>query len=100
VVFDKPGIALIGCNIHDPMTAWIVVVDTLFHGVTGGDGRARIQALPTGKYRLKVWHPGLVATSDGALSDVEVTGNEGALTVSLEVAVDPLAAVLPPSVPP
>jgi plastocyanin len=28
VVFDKPGIAVLGCNIHDQMVAWVVVVDT------------------------------------------------------------------------
>ena len=28
VVFDKPGIAVLGCNIHDQMAAWVVVVDT------------------------------------------------------------------------
>ncbi len=100
VVFDQPGVAVIGCNIHDQMAAWIVVVDTLFHGVTGIDGRARVQALPTGKYRLKVWHPGLLATSDGALSSLEVTAADGVHTVRLEVSTDPLAAVLPPSVAP
>ena len=28
VVFDKPGIAVLGCNIHDNMAAWVVVADT------------------------------------------------------------------------
>src|SRR6188474_185260 len=27
VVFDKPGIAVLGCNIHDRMAAWVLVVD-------------------------------------------------------------------------
>jgi plastocyanin len=28
VVFDKPGVAVLGCNIHDQMAGWVVVVDT------------------------------------------------------------------------
>ena len=32
VVFDKIGIAVLGCNIHDAMTAWVVVVDTPYFG--------------------------------------------------------------------
>jgi len=28
IVFDKPGIAVLGCNIHDGMVAWVVVTDT------------------------------------------------------------------------
>src|SRR5207244_2815905 len=28
IVFDKPGIAVLGCNIHDGMLAWVVVTDT------------------------------------------------------------------------
>ena len=31
IVFDKPGIVTLGCNIHDQMVAWVVVVDTPLH---------------------------------------------------------------------
>lgn len=59
VVFDKPGIAALGCNIHDQMSAWVVVVDTPFHGSTGAQGRLRLDNLPPGAYRLRSWHPDL-----------------------------------------
>ena len=39
VVFDQPGVAVLGCNIHDQMVAWVVVLDTPYHGTTGADGR-------------------------------------------------------------
>ncbi len=55
VVFDKPGIAVLGCNIHDQMAAWVVVVDTPWHGRTGNDGRWAVDA-PAGTYRLRTWH--------------------------------------------
>jgi len=57
VVFDKPGIAVLGCNIHDQMVAWVVVVDTPYVGQTGPDGRLLLPELPAGSYTLRAWHP-------------------------------------------
>lgn len=56
VVFDKPGIAVLGCNIHDQMVAWVVVVETPYVGQTGTDGRLLLE-LPAGPYTLRAWHP-------------------------------------------
>jgi plastocyanin len=59
VVFDSPGIATLGCNIHDTMTAWVVVVETPWHGQTGADGRLKLPAVPAGAHRLRAWHPSM-----------------------------------------
>jgi len=59
VVFDKPGIVTLGCNIHDWMVAYVVVLDTPFFAKTGADGGALVSAVPPGHYRLTVWHPRL-----------------------------------------
>lgn len=59
VVFDRPGIAVLGCNIHDSMAAWVVVVETPHHGITGPDGRLSLTEVPAGSYRLRTWHAGL-----------------------------------------
>ena len=59
VVFDKPGIAVLGCNIHDNMAAWVVVADTPWFARSAASGNARIEALPPGAYRLRLWHPGM-----------------------------------------
>jgi plastocyanin len=56
VVFDKPGVAALGCNIHDRMSAHIVVVDTPIFAKTDGQGLIRLD-LPAGDHHLKVWHP-------------------------------------------
>jgi plastocyanin len=56
VLFDKPGVAVIGCNIHDNMVAWVVVVDTPLHARSGAGGKAQLASVPPGSYRLKVWH--------------------------------------------
>lgn len=57
VVFDKPGEVVLGCNIHDQMLAYILVVDTPWFARTGATGRARIEGLPAGEYEVKLWHP-------------------------------------------
>jgi len=64
VVFDKPGAAALGCNIHDPMSAWVLVVDTPYHARTSADGRARIDNVAPGSYRLRAWHAGVAPGQD------------------------------------
>lgn len=59
VVFDQPGVAVLGCNIHDQMIAWVVVVDTPYRTQSGADGRAQLTEVPSGAYRLRLWHPRL-----------------------------------------
>jgi plastocyanin len=58
VVFDKPGVVTVGCNIHDQMSAYLVVVDTPFYALTA-EGRAELLGLPEGKYDVRIWYPGM-----------------------------------------
>jgi plastocyanin len=58
VVFDAPGVVELGCNIHDWMLAYVVVVDTPYFAIVDARGRIDIEA-PAGTYTLRVWHPGL-----------------------------------------
>ena len=58
VVFATAGVVELGCNIHDWMLAYVVVVDTPYYAIADARGQARIQA-PAGSYTLRVWHPGL-----------------------------------------
>lgn len=57
IVFEKPGEVALGCNIHDWMEAYVLVVDTPYFAKTNSKGRARITNIPPGNYRLKIWHP-------------------------------------------
>lgn len=57
IVFDRPGIVTLGCNIHDWMVAYVVVLATPYYAKTGADGTAEVSGLPPGHYRLEVWHP-------------------------------------------
>lgn len=72
VLFDKPGIVLLGCNIHDWMIAYVYVIDTPYFAKTVA-GKARIDALPAGDYQVKAWHPQLRGT--GEIARVKVVAD-------------------------
>ncbi len=85
VVFDKPGIVVVGCNIHDSMLGYIRVVETPHFGVTNEQGVALIDAIPSGDYAVEVWTPRVrpaelpavqhVAVASGAATaEVRITG--------------------------
>jgi len=73
VVFDKTGIAVLGCNIHDAMTAWVVVVDTPYFARSSASGSVSLGQVPPGTYRLRVWHPALPAGAPAADQALVVT---------------------------
>jgi hypothetical protein len=57
VAFDAPGVVTLGCNLHDWMLGYIVVLDTPYFTQTDAAGQATLASLPPGRYRLAVWHP-------------------------------------------
>ncbi|CAN5624072.1 hypothetical protein BH20VER1_BH20VER1_17880 [soil metagenome] len=59
VVFDQPGVVTLGCNIHDWMIGYVLVVPTPWFALTGADGAARLRNLPAGAYDVEVWQPRL-----------------------------------------
>jgi plastocyanin len=88
VLFDKSGIAVLGCNIHDTMVAWVVVVETPHHGVADASGTVRLDNVPPGNYRLRSWHPGLppgAAASDEPLT-VPATGTSARVKLAVSSA--------------
>lgn len=55
VIFEHAGIVVLGCNIHDQMSAYIVVVDSPYFATTDKQGHTSL-SLPAGDYELKFWH--------------------------------------------
>lgn len=74
VLFDKVGIVTLGCNIHDQMSAFIVVVDTPYFEKTAANGRASLRDLEPGRYTVRVWAADM--RGDPAPASVTVTGDE------------------------
>ena len=57
VTFDRPGVVVLGCNIHDGMLGYVVVVDTPHFAKTDEQGVARIDGVPSGDYVVAAWTP-------------------------------------------
>jgi len=85
VEFDRSGIAVLGCNIHDDMLAWVVVVETPYYARTAADGRATLNA-PAGSYRLRAWHDALPVGASASDQTLDVATSGSAATVRLSEA--------------
>lgn len=89
VLFDKPGIVELRCDVHAEMAAYILVLKNPFWAITDDKGRFEIpdanyleqhgltgiKDLPPGKYFIKAWHEKLktkrtsvVVPKDGEIS--------------------------------
>lgn len=54
VVFRRPGIVRVFCNIHETMSGVIAVLQTPYFAVSNAGGRFEMQA-PVGEYMLRFW---------------------------------------------
>jgi plastocyanin len=87
VVFDKPGVVVLGCNIHDWMVGYVYVSESPFFAKTGKDGKAVLAELPARAYVLRVWHPQLETSEDATHKTIDVSRDrrvEAAWTVQLK----------------
>lgn len=86
VVFDQPGVVVLGCNIHDWMIAYVVVLPTPHFAKTDADGRAQVAGFAPGRYRVEIWHPRLAKTE---IRELELTAAANpALAVDLTLRPD------------
>jgi plastocyanin len=82
VVFDQPGVAAIGCNIHDQMITYVYVAATPWVALTDAGGHARIDA-PPGAYRASIWDPQSVPGRALPPQTIEVTAGGAKLAVAI-----------------
>ncbi len=85
VVFDTPGIGVLGCNIHDNMAAWMVVVETPYYGISGTDGRLLMDRVPAGNYRLRSWHPSLPVGAPAHDQPLQLPASAGSVPINLKI---------------
>ncbi|CRM20344.1 methylamine utilization protein [Pseudomonas asgharzadehiana] len=95
LLFDKPGVVVLGCNIHDWMLGYIYVTDDPRFGVSDAQGRVRLEQLPPGDYHATVWHPQLkdMQPLDGGTLHITAAGLSHNVVLSLE----PTSADIPPT---
>jgi plastocyanin len=76
ILFDKPGIVTLGCNIHDWMIGYVLVVQTPFFAKTDASGAARLHDLPAGGYEFHAWHPQQRAAAESTRIVVEARASQ------------------------
>jgi plastocyanin len=82
VHFDKAGVVALGCNIHDQMSAFIVVTDSAWTARTNAQGLATFDA-PPGPVRLTLFHPYLRALDNKVEESLAANQRSATLTVRL-----------------
>jgi plastocyanin len=70
VVLNRAGIVRVFCNIHQSMSAVIVVVDTPWIALSADSGAYRFTGVPPGRYRLHVFYERARQSELDALSRV------------------------------
>jgi len=73
VVFDKPGVVVLGCNIHDWMVGYVYVSESPYFAKTGRDGKALLAELPPRVYSVRVWHPQIEAAEETTRKSIDVS---------------------------
>ena len=86
VVFDHPGLVVLGCNIHDTMVGFVAIVNSPYFGRTDVNGRVTIEA-PPGHYRLRIWHPDFAEPV--APRNVDIGNEAQTVVVAAELAPQP-----------
>ena len=74
----------LGCNIHDWMEAYVLVVNTPYFAKTTANGRAMVDNVPPGRYRLKLWHP--LQKKEALQREIEVGAAQGKVELVIDVA--------------
>ena len=72
LLFDKTGVVVIYCLLHEWMRAYVMVVDTPYFGKTDDSGVVTLDNLPAGKYEVRAWHPDMGSIKAPLLQTVEV----------------------------
>jgi plastocyanin len=97
VVFDKPGVVILGCNIHDWMVGYVYVSESPYFAKTGADGKAVLADLPPRDYVLRVWHPQLGVAEEATRKSVDVSRG-GRAEVAWTLTLNPEVRIRRPAV--
>jgi plastocyanin len=92
ITFTRPGIVHVFCNIHQTMSAVIVVLRTPWFAVTNVQGAFSIPGVPAGEYRLHVFHE---RATEEQLKALDRTVTVGDAAVALPVVSISEAGYLP-----
>ena len=82
VVFSTPGVVELGCNIHDWMLAYVVVVDTPYHAIT--DARGQVTAYVYDDRGLRLYYSGFGEVRQAVRYATSFTASDATTTADLD----------------
>lgn len=82
-LFDRAGIVILGCNIHDWMVGYIDVTNAPFYGTTDAQGYWSAE-VPAGRYQITVWHPRMREQGPTLVRELSVEATDRA-TLTLRI---------------
>ncbi len=82
VLFDKPGISYIFCDIHAEMSAVIIALTTPYYGISDQRGQLLIPHVPPGRYALHIWYEAALPEQLHAMTrEIEVSESNSTLGI-------------------
>jgi plastocyanin len=72
IAFDRPGLVVLGCNIHDTMVGYIYVTDSPWFGKSDERGVLTLSSLPPADYEVTLWSPRLPRADTTVMQSVNV----------------------------
>ncbi|HJP69543.1 MAG TPA: methylamine utilization protein [Sphingomicrobium sp.] len=91
VHFEKAGVVALGCNIHDQMSAFIVVTASAWTARTNGQGMVTFADAPNTPGRLMVWQPYLRAPG----GELQQSVSPGQRNATFQIRLRPPPAAMP-----
>jgi plastocyanin len=87
VLFDKSGVVVLGCNVHDNMIGYVYVTDDGWFGVSNDKGSLSLDQVPAGHYAVTLWHPEAPDMLPVSGGDIDIPA--GGLKQRFSIAVQP-----------
>jgi plastocyanin len=79
MVFQKPELIRVDCDLHPWMRGWVVVAEHPFYAITNDQGEFLLDNVPPGRYTIQLWQEALgTVTKDVSVAD-------GVTTVTVEM---------------
>ena len=85
VTFDKPGVVILGCNIHDWMVGYVYVSESPYFAKTDAQGKAVLSDLPPRAYVVRVWHPQQTGGEEDTRKNIDVSRGRTEVVWTLEL---------------
>lgn len=84
ILFDVPGVAVVGCNIHDWMLGYIYVSKSHLVTKSNEHGIAVFEDFAAGDYQLQIWHERARRSDQFSTFDVSIPAT-GVATIDIEL---------------